>query len=99
MSRLSEHHEKLTNGVGKCSVPMWSGFGTPAGFCDRDAYGPQRKREWWEPVDALRYCPGLCCPLHGGPPNPVGKADCGCVHHAEDGIPCEHDLKEMNRDK
>ena len=22
----------------------------------------------------------------------IGKADCGCVHHAEDGIACEHDL-------
>lgn len=22
----------------------------------------------------------------------VGKANCGCVHHAEEGIPCEHDL-------
>lgn len=23
----------------------------------------------------------------------VGKANCGCVYHAEDGIPCEHDLE------
>ena len=23
----------------------------------------------------------------------VGKANCGCVHHAEEGIPCEHDLE------
>jgi hypothetical protein len=22
----------------------------------------------------------------------AGKANCGCVHYAEDGIPCEHDL-------
>lgn len=22
----------------------------------------------------------------------AGKANCGCVYHAEDGIPCEHDL-------
>jgi hypothetical protein len=22
----------------------------------------------------------------------TGKANCGCVHHAEDGVPCEHDL-------
>lgn len=22
----------------------------------------------------------------------VGQAKCGCVHHAEEGIPCEHDL-------
>ena len=24
--------------------------------------------------------------------NPAGKARCGCVYHAEQGIPCEHDL-------
>ena len=22
----------------------------------------------------------------------VGKANCGCVHHAEEGIPCRHDI-------
>ena len=22
----------------------------------------------------------------------AGKAECGCVHHVEEGIPCEHDL-------
>ncbi len=22
----------------------------------------------------------------------AGKASCGCVYHAKDGIPCEHDL-------
>ena len=34
MSRLRKHHEELNaEGVGKCSVPMWSGGG-PAGFCD-----------------------------------------------------------------
>lgn len=22
----------------------------------------------------------------------VGKANCGCVYHAEEGIPCEHDI-------
>jgi hypothetical protein len=24
----------------------------------------------------------------------AGRADCGCVHHAEQGIPCEHDLAQ-----
>ena len=24
--------------------------------------------------------------------NIAGKANCGCVHHAEEGIPCEHDI-------
>lgn len=23
----------------------------------------------------------------------LGKASCGCVYHAEDGVPCIHDLK------
>ena len=27
----------------------------------------------------------------------AGRASCGCVHHAEEGIPCEHDLA-MARD-
>ena len=22
----------------------------------------------------------------------AGQADCGCTHHAEDGIPCPHDI-------
>lgn len=25
----------------------------------------------------------------------AGRASCGCVYHAEDGIPCEHDLVEV----
>lgn len=36
-STLKWHHE-LTNGVGKCSVPMWMG-GCPSGFCDEPAFG------------------------------------------------------------
>ena len=39
MASTSKHHHELTNGVGKCSVPMWMG-GFPAGFCDKPAYGP-----------------------------------------------------------
>jgi len=41
MSTLSEHHKVLTNGIGKCSVPMWIG-GYPAGFCDEPAFGKFR---------------------------------------------------------
>ncbi len=26
-------------------------------------------------------------------PSIVGIANCGCWYHAEDGVPCEHDLK------
>jgi len=36
MARIQKHHKELTNGVGKCSVPMWRG-GLPAGFCDQPA--------------------------------------------------------------
>lgn len=72
MATLSTHHKKLTNGVGKCSVPMWMA-GCPAGFCDELAYGPQEKdqrrygdyytgRVWYP-----GYCSGLACYNHGGP--------------------------------
>ena len=61
MARMSSHHQTLTNGVGKCSVPMWSG-GCPAGFCDADAFGLPL------PGATYRgYVPGLACPAHGGP--------------------------------
>ena len=33
MAVCCEHHKKLTNGKGKCSVPMWQ-MELPAGFCD-----------------------------------------------------------------
>jgi hypothetical protein len=54
----------LTNGVGKCSKPMWSGMGMPNGFCDEPAYGEQN------PILPHVYCGGLACPHHGGPPKP-----------------------------
>ena len=72
--RSSEHHHNLTNGVGKCSVPMWMG-GLPSGFCDDEAYGKPEKDKFghtryghyengrW--IDG--YVPGLACPGHGGP--------------------------------
>ena len=76
--RMSEHHEVLTDGVGKCSVPMWMG-GVPAGLCDEPAFGEQEKEQerhgkWlvngnrgpgprWYPG----YCGGLACHRHGGP--------------------------------
>ena len=79
MSSSSEHHHKLTNGVGKCSVPMWMG-GCPAGFCDAPAYGhrPDCKmyRDGWtgelKRMDGKYdgYVPGLACPGHGGPSKP-----------------------------
>lgn len=68
MSRTTDHHHNLTNGVGKCSRPMWSGYGMPAGFCDRPAYGKQRTPRFRG--DDLPYTPGLACEHHGGPPSP-----------------------------
>jgi len=72
MASLSSHHKELTNGVGKCSVPMWQG-GCPAGFCDAPAYGKQTKKyldsfKYMNPkYDYPVYCSGLACPNHGGP--------------------------------
>ncbi len=64
MAVCSEHHKELTNGVGKCSKPMWDGYGMPNGFCDEPAYGEQTeegKRRY------NRYVPYLACSRHGGP--------------------------------
>lgn len=53
---------------GRCQVPMWM-MGTPAGFCGKEAFGPQlpreilRERGWRDEP----YCFGPCCPAHGGP--------------------------------
>ncbi|HCU16543.1 MAG TPA: hypothetical protein DF729_15240 [Hafnia paralvei] len=80
MSVLSKHHKELNSeGVGKCSVPMWSGGG-PAGFCDEPAYGIPLPREYVENRFTGQrryltsgydgYVPGLACPCHGGPKKP-----------------------------
>jgi len=79
MARMSKHHEELTDGVGKCSVPMWSG-GCPDGFCDKPAYGrpPPSARIWnvgqgrYTRIDGRYdgYVPGLACVGHGGPEAP-----------------------------
>ena len=76
MSAISKHHKELTNGVGKCSVPMWMG-GLPAGFCCDEAYGERSKGEMFMNYAAGRmmrfdgkyngYVPALACPGHGGP--------------------------------
>lgn len=85
MASLNEHHKHLTDGVGKCSVPMWMG-GCPAGFCDEPAYGPQEPGQtrygdygpgyvngrWFAGgVFSPGYCSGLACHAHGGPAAPV----------------------------
>lgn len=78
MATLSTWHETLTDGVGKCAVPMWWGYGAPAGFCDKVAYGEQeagqiRYGEWvpWERRFRAGYCSGLACYNHGGPKEKV----------------------------
>lgn len=78
MAKLSKHHKELTNGKGKCSVPMWVN-GVPAGFCDNDAFGERPDCETFRDRygNIIRwdgkysgYVPGLACPYHGGPECP-----------------------------
>ncbi|CFQ95883.1 hypothetical protein [Yersinia frederiksenii] len=79
MSQISKHHRELNaEGVGKCSVPMWSGGG-PAGFCDEPAYGNPLPREYVTNSFVQRryltpgydgYVPAMACPCHGGPKKP-----------------------------
>lgn len=61
MSSLSKHHRELTDGKGKCSVPMWIDH-CPAGFCDRDAFGNHCNSAVYN-----GYVPALACIHHGGP--------------------------------
>ena len=54
---------------------MWS-MGCPAGFCDRDAYGPQERDQRRYGTYTLArwdagYAPGLACYEHGGPSKPI----------------------------
>lgn len=67
MARCGKDHLELTDGVGRCSVPMWRN-GLPAGFCNELAYGEPT------PEGKLRYTgyvPGLACFGHGGPKNKI----------------------------
>lgn len=101
MASTLNHHHELTNGVGKCSVPMWM-RGCPAGFCDATAYGPPVPSPTWR--DAYTgeikrldgryngYVPGLACEAHGGPP-PRHLGDpciyCNTPHDEVPVGPCE----------
>jgi len=81
MSSIGHEHRELVNGVGKCSKPMWDGYGMPNGFCDQPAYGPYVEGEWYRNAysgERVRfdgkfcgYVPALACPRHGGPDAPV----------------------------
>lgn len=108
MSSTSKHHHELTNGVGKCSVPMWMG-GMPCGFCDEPAYGkrPEGKmyRNGWT-GEMMRwdgkyngYVPGLACVGHGGPEMPKHKGDpcvhCGTPHDDVAVGPCPQTLEKV----
>ena len=74
--KLSLIHTNLINGAGKCSVPMWTCYGIPAGFCNKPAYSARPYSE-----EYVNYCtgqmqrndgryngyvPDLACPTHGG---------------------------------
>ena len=89
MSTLSNNHKELTNGVGKCSVPMWSGA-LPSGFCDNEAYSERPKgKEYQAHGTAYRldgrysgYVPALACPAHGGLKKEEVVNLCDfCTHH------------------
>ncbi len=98
--RSLEHHHKLTNGVGKCSVPTWR-MGRPAGFCDAPAYGERPPGKTYRNVytgEIMRldgrysgHVPGLACEAHGGPP-PRHFGDpcvhCGTPHDEVQPGPC-----------
>lgn len=101
MSSTSKHHHELTNGVGKCSVPMWM-CGCPSGFCDKPAYGrrPECKRTFnyaagqYQRLDLKYdgYVPGLACEIHGGPkPTHFGDpcVHCGIAHDDAPPGPCK----------
>ncbi len=103
MSCLSKHHKELTNGKGKCSVPMWGG-GCPAGFCDEDAFGERPESAQWYNYAAQKYMrndgkyngymTGLACPSHGGPKCPGIEIEpsvfSGCDQSGGDCPTCGH---------
>lgn len=54
----------------RCRVPMWWGYGAPAGLCGETAFGHQLPRALLAETRGHSdwpYCNGHCCPMHGGP--------------------------------
>ena len=84
MATLGKKRTTLTDGKGKCSVPMQWGYGAPAGFCDNEAYGERPEGETFRNArtgEEMRhdgkyagYVPGLACAAHGGPTKEEAKA-------------------------
>ncbi len=86
MACMNRHHEELTDGEGRCSVPMWSG-GCPAGFCDAPAFGRRPDSPMSRDYEGRSfradgrysgYIPGLACPIHGGPNRPADQEILEC---------------------
>lgn len=67
MARIGEEHAAKCGVTGKCSVPLFGGYG-PEGFCDRPAYGEQYQGRLSQFFGNNRapYAPSLCCKIHGG---------------------------------
>lgn len=75
--RTSAHHIAKCGVEGKCSRPMWSGFGEC--FCDEPAWGEQYSLgsphgQYWDSPGTRGeygnyqpYVPALACKAHGGP--------------------------------
>lgn len=61
MSRMHAHHNPGCGVEGKCSVPMFSGYG-PAGFCDSTAWGQQYSEREPQRGQSGRYA-DPCWPL------------------------------------
>lgn len=93
--RMSKYHEKLIDGQGRCSVPMWMN-GLPAGFCDKAAFGFRPESDQFKTAygEIVRhdgrysgYIPGLACTGHGGP----SLADVSHIHDPCDYCGMPHD--------
>ena len=76
MRGREDHHKLDSDGVGRCSVPMWQ-MGIQC-FCDAPAYGNREEPPyyWRDGYTGERkrsdgryngYVPGLACYVHGGP--------------------------------
>ena len=67
---MSAEAKKMAWSGGNCRVPMWMA-GSPSGYCNEKAFGPQYPKDYLVAHGQLRdripYCHGPCCPQHMGP--------------------------------